>query len=197
MRLLQSKAFWLLLFVSGFVPLLTLVATGIWGDLGVEPAKYVVEYLGESALIVLLLTLSLTPLRKLSYFKGVARYRRMLGLFALFYAALHLFTYGFLLVDWYNFLEDLYKRPYVIAGALAFLILLVLGVTSPKAMVKRLGGRWKSLHRMVYLALFLVLVHVCWQVRSDYFEFAVYSLVAAILMSFRFSYFKSLVLRSN
>lgn len=197
MAVTKSRWFWCCILLLGLAPLLSLIAIGVWGDLGSEPAKYVVEYLGESALWVLMLTLAVSPLRRFKSLSWLLRYRRMLGLYVLFYACLHLSAYGLLLVDWLNFVEDLYQRPYVMVGALAFVILFVLGVTSPKAMVRRLGRRWKSLHRLVYVALALVLIHVLWQSRSDYTEVFIYSMLSLALLSFRYSYFKQLIFRSN
>ncbi len=117
----------------------------------------------------------------------------MLGLFVFFYALLHLSAYALLLVDWQNFVEDLYSRLYVTAGFVAFVILLLLALTSPRVVVRRLGRCWKPLHRMVYLAVFVALIHVFWQVRSDYTEVAFYALIALVLLSFRLSYLKKRV----
>ena len=97
-----------------------------------------------------------------------------------------------LLVDWQNLIEDLYKRLYVTMGFLAFLIITALAVTSPKKMVKRMGRRWKPLHRMIYLAVLLVLIHVWWQVRSDYSEALSYAVIVFVLLLFRMKYFRGL-----
>ncbi|TNC79832.1 MAG: sulfoxide reductase heme-binding subunit YedZ [Oleiphilus sp.] len=195
MRGFYKSAFaWCLVFFSCLLPLSYIIVRALWGDLGAEPAKVVVEFLGETALILLFCVLSLSPSRKVEVLSGLNRFRRMLGLYVFFYALLHLLAYATLLVDWQNFLEDLYQRLYVTVGFAAFLILLVLSITSPKAMVKKLGRKWKSVHRMVYLALALVLVHVLWQTRSDYGEVVIYALMAFVLLSFRSSYFKSLLI---
>lgn len=191
----KSRSFWCLIFLVGLLPLFSLVGIGVWGDLGSEPAKYVVEYLGESALWVLLLTLAVTPLKRFASLSWLLRFRRMIGLYCLFYASLHLLAYGLLLVDWFNFVEDLYQRPYVMVGMLAFVILLLLGITSPKRMLRKLGRRWKSLHRLIYVSVVLVLVHVWWQSRSDYAEVVMFAVFALVLLSFRHAYFKQLLLR--
>lgn len=187
--MLNTKAAWSLIFISALLPLVYILVVAVWGDLGAEPAKAMVEFLGEAALWLLLVTLSVTPLRRFSLLRSLLRYRRMLGLFAFFYASLHLLAYGALLVDWQNFVEDLYKRLYVTMGFLAFVILLALAVTSPKVMVRRLGRRWRPLHRLVYLAALLVLVHVWWQTRSDYGELLLYASVLSALLIARFRYF--------
>lgn len=189
----RTKAAWFVFFAAGFLPLVYIIAVAFQGSLGAEPAKALVEYLGEVAILLLLFVLSLTPLRKIKVLSGVNRFRRMLGLFVFFYALLHLSAYALLLVDWQNFVEDLYSRLYVTAGFVAFVILLLLALTSPRVMVRRLGRRWKPLHRMVYLAVFVALIHVFWQVRSDYTEVASYALIALVLLSFRLSYFKKRV----
>jgi sulfoxide reductase heme-binding subunit YedZ len=189
----RTKAAWFVFFAAGFLPLVYITAVAFQGSLGAEPAKALVEYLGEVAILLLLFVLSLTPLRKIKVLSGVNRFRRMLGLFVFFYALLHLSAYALLLVDWQNFVEDLYSRLYVTAGFVAFVILLLLALTSPRVMVRRLGRRWKPLHRMVYLAVFVALIHVFWQVRSDYTEVASYALIALVLLSFRLSYFKKRV----
>ncbi len=183
------KPVWSVLFVGSLSPLLYLCWLTANNGLGVEPAKYVVEFLAETALVFLLLTLSVSPLAKVRVIKGVLRYRRMIGLYALFYAVLHVLSYGLFLVDWQNFLEDLYKRAYISVGLVAFVILCALGATSPRVMVKRLGKRWKVLHRYVYLAAMLVIVHYWWQVRSDYTAPLIYGLVLLVLLSFRWRVF--------
>lgn len=189
----RTRAAWLIFFTAGFIPFVYILVVAFQGSLGAEPAKALVEYLGEVAILLLLLVLSLTPLRRISVLSGLNRFRRMLGLFVFFYALLHLSAYALLLVDWQNFVEDLYSRLYVTAGFVAFVILLLLALTSPRVMVRRLGRRWKPLHRMVYLAVFVALIHVFWQVRSDYTEVASYALIALVLLSFRLSYFKKRV----
>lgn len=190
----KSVFAWCIVFVSALLPLGYIVVRALWGDLGAEPAKVVVEFLGETALIMLLCVLSLTPLRRVALLAGLNRFRRMLGLYVFFYASLHLLAYATLLVDWQNFVEDLMQRLYVTVGFAAFLILLVLSVTSPKFMVRKLGRKWKPVHRFVYLALLLALVHVLWQARSDYGEVVVYALLAFFLLSFRWDFFKSRLL---
>ena len=176
---------WWFIFIACLAPLPYIVYRLVINNLGAEPAKALVEFLGETSLIVLFVTLAVTPLSKVKVLPSFVKYRRMLGLWVFFYACLHLLSYGVFLVDWRNFIEDLYQRPYVIVGALAFLILLALAVTSPRAAIKKLGKKWKLLHRWVYLATFLVVVHVYWQLRADYFEALVYFVIFLVLMSFR------------
>lgn len=178
----KSRKGWWVVFISAIIPFVWLVYRVVINDLGVEPGKTVLEYLGETAISFLLITLSITPLKKKLGIGVFVRYRRMLGLYCLFYACLHVVSYGLFIVDWYDFFGSLYKRPYVIVGALAFSILIALGVTSPKAMVRKLGKSWKKLHRLVYVAALLVVVHVWWQSRSDFTEPLIYLVIFLVLM---------------
>ncbi len=167
------------------LPLLLLGVRVANNQLGPEPAEYLVHYLGEWALYILFFTLSVSPLNRLFRKLGLVRYRRMVGLWCLAYAFLHSLAYPVFLADWANLVEDLVQRPYIIVGALALVVLVVLGVTSPQRMVRRMGRRWKSVHRGIYAVLFLVLLHVWWQVRSDYTDALVYTCVAVVLMYYR------------
>lgn len=174
-----------IVFVAFLVPALAIFYLAFANRLGAEPAKALVELLGETALIVLILTLSVTPLRKIKLLPSFVGYRRMLGLYAFFYAFLHVLSYGVFLVDWQNFVEDLYKRPYIIMGAGAFLILFSLALTSTKYAIRKLGKNWKRLHRLVYVAAVVIVIHVYWQTRSDYFEALVFAVIIAILLLLR------------
>ena len=188
----KSKLFWLCLFLSSLLPLFYIILAAANNKLGAEPAKALVEFLGETALMFLIATLSISPMQGLKVFNGLVRHRRMLGLYVFFYACLHVFSYGFFLVDWQNLVEDIYKRPYVSMGFMAFIILTALALTSPKFMLKLMGRRWKPLHRLIYIAAVLVLVHVLWQVRSDYSEALIYAFFVLGLLLFRVRYFRSL-----
>lgn len=178
-------AVWWALFLAFLTPLSYISWRLIENDLGAEPAKALVEFLGETALWLLLITLSVTPLSRLRSIPSLVRYRRMIGLFVFFYAVLHIASYGLFLVDWANFVEDLYQRKYISVGAVAFLIIAALAVTSPRFMLRKLGRKWKSLHKMIYLASILVVVHVIWQVRADYTEAALYGFLVGVLLFLR------------
>lgn len=176
---------WWSLFISLMLPAPYIFSMALTNQLGAEPAKALVEFLGEAALVILILTLSVTPLRKFRALPSFVRYRRMIGLYSFFYAFLHVFSYGAFLVDWSNFVEDLYKRPYVIAGALGFLILVALALTSFKFVIRKMGKSWKRLHRLIYLSAFAALVHVYWQARSDYLEAILFAFPLIILLLLR------------
>ncbi|MDX1451206.1 MAG: protein-methionine-sulfoxide reductase heme-binding subunit MsrQ [Oleiphilaceae bacterium] len=186
---------WWVLFLAMSVPLLVLGERVISNSLGPEPAKALVLYLGEWAIIALFVTLSISPLKRLTGKSYWLRYRRMLGLWCLAYALLHGLAYALLLADWSEVFAEIARRPFLLVGFLALLVLIALGVTSPKSMVRRLGRKWKKLHRLIYLVLLLVLVHVWWQVRSDFGEALLYTMLALLLMAFRLPLFRRSVVR--
>ena len=157
------------------------------GLLDPDPGKVLMDRLGLGALVFLLITLSMTPLQRISGWSGWIVVRRQLGLWCFAYIALHLMAYlVFILgLDWGQFGVELRKRPYIIVGALGFLGLLVLAATSNRYSQKRLGARWKKLHKLVYVILGLGLLHFLWIVRSDIREWAIYAAVGGLLMVLR------------
>jgi len=159
-----------------------------WADvLGPDPGKVLVDRLGLGTLVLLLITLSMTPLQKLTGWAGWIAVRRQLGLWCFAYVVLHLSGYtAFILgFDWSQLGVELRKRPYIIVGTLGFLCLLVLAVTSNRYSQRRLGSRWKKLHRLVYVILGLGLLHMLWIVRADLKEWAVYASIGALLIALR------------
>ena len=154
--------------------------------LGPDPGKVVVQFLGETALVMLLLTLALTPVQRIFRLRVVVL-RRMTGLFAFFYASLHVVSYiGFLLgFEVSEFYADLLKRPYITAGMGALLILVPLAATSTAKLRRKLGANWKRLHRGVYLAAILAIIHLFWQTRSDFTESLAYSALLFGLLGYR------------
>lgn len=178
----RSRSAWCLFFLASLLPFLYLLVRIVSNDLGVEPGIVVLEHLGTSAIVFLLITLAVSPIKRWLGVKWLLGYRRMFGLYCLFYAFLHVLSYGLFIVEWHDFVGSLYKRPYVVMGALAFSILIALGITSPKFMVKKMGRRWKSLHRLIYLSAAFIIVHVWWQSRSDFLEAFLYLMVFFLLM---------------
>ena len=153
-----------------------------------NPIKDITEATGDWTLRFLLLTIAVTPIRRVTGWHGAIRYRRMLGLFAFFYALLHLATYVWLdqFFDWGAMLRDIGKRRFITAGLTAFLCLLPLALTSTKGMVRRLGGkRWQRLHRLVYAAAAAGVIHYYWLVKADVRRPLLYALAAAILLGAR------------
>jgi len=173
------------------------IAAAVWpmlwlyqalGDLlGPDPGKVLVDRLGLGTLVLLLITLSMTPMQKLTGWAGWIAVRRQLGLWCFAYVVLHLCSYmAFILgFDWSQLTVELRKRPYIIVGALGFLGLLALAVTSNRYSQRRLGSRWKKLHRLVYVILGLGLLHMLWIVRADLEEWAIYAFIGALLLLLR------------
>lgn len=172
------------LFLLCLLPLGLLVLRAINNELGANPVEALTHETGDWALRFLLLSLAVTPLRIMTGKAWLIRYRRMLGLFAFFYAMTHFVIY--LWIDqsflWPEIIADIVKRPYITIGFAAFLILLPLAVTSTKGMVRRLGRRWSQLHRGVYVAAFLGVLHFLWLVKADYREPGIYLVVFLLLM---------------
>ncbi len=164
-----------------------LLQQGSAHELGADPGKEIVQFLGEWALRFLILTLFVTPLRQLLKWAPVARIRRMLGLFTFFYAFVHLMSYFVFLLELNinDVLTDVIKRPYITIGFLAFLILLPLAITSNRWMIRRMKQRWKKLHQFVYLAAIMAVVHLVWLTRTDYTQAVIYSALVALLLLFR------------
>jgi sulfoxide reductase heme-binding subunit YedZ len=156
---------------------------------GPEPGRYLLLNIGIGALWLLLFTLSLTPLTKLTRWKGFALIRRQLGLWSLAYATLHMLSYALFILglNWALLGSEIIKRPYIIVGMIALIGLAVLGATSNRWAMKRLGKRWKPLHKFSYAILGLVLLHFFWVVRADMQEWAMYAAIAALIMSTRLS----------
>lgn len=155
--------------------------------LGPDPGKVLVDRLGLGTLILLLITLCMTPLARLTGWGGWMAVRRQLGLWCFAYAVLHVTFYALFILglDWGQLGVELVKRPYIIVGGLALLGLLALAVTSNRYSQRRLGRRWKSLHKLVYGVLLLGLLHMLWIVRSDLEEWLIYAGVGAVLLIVR------------
>jgi len=155
--------------------------------LGPDPGKVLVDRLGLGVLTLLLITLSMTPLQKLSGWAGWIAVRRQLGLWSFAYAVLHLSAYlVFILgLDWSQLGVELSKRPYIIVGSLGLVGLFVLAATSNRYSQRRLGVRWRKLHRLVYGILGLGLLHMLWIVRADLKEWAIYASIGALLLVLR------------
>ncbi|WP_153774527.1 protein-methionine-sulfoxide reductase heme-binding subunit MsrQ [Pseudomonas sp. MNR3A] len=155
--------------------------------LGPDPGKILVDRLGLGALVFLLVTLGMSPLQRLTGWGGWIVARRQLGLWCFAYIVLHMTAYMVFILglDWGQLGVELRKRPYIIVGVIAFLGLLALAVTSNRYSQRRLGARWKKLHKLVYVILGLGLLHFLWIVRSDLLEWAIYAGVGALLMVMR------------
>lgn len=178
------------LFLAALLPLARLVWLGFADGLGANPVEFVIRSLGTWTLVLLLVTLSVTPLRLATGWAWPMRLRRMFGLFTFFYAVLHFSAYLWL-DQWFDLAaiwKDIAKRPYITVGFAALLLLVPLAVTSTNAWVRRLGGRnWQRLHRLVYAIALLAILHFWWQkaAKNDIGEPLLYALVIAGLLGVR------------
>lgn len=179
-----------LVFALALAPLLLLLARtlGMGGlTLGANPVAEIIHELGTWGLNFLLLTLAITPLRRLTGSPQWLRFRRMLGLYAFAYLLLHFATYVVIdqTLDWAILIEDVLERPWITLGFAALLLLVPLAVTSTQGWMRRLGGRWQRLHRLVYVATALGIWHYWWQVKLDVAQPLAYAAAFAALMGFR------------
>ncbi len=170
------------------IPAVWLVGRGVVGDLGANPIEEITHDTGIWALRLLLATLAITPLRQLTAWGQLMPLRRLVGVFAFFYACLHVSTY--VVLDWFfdveAIMDDVLNRPYITAGFTGFVLLVPLALTSTKAMVRRLGGRrWQQLHRLVYLSAVAGATHFLWQAKADLRRPAIYAGWLALLLGFR------------
>jgi sulfoxide reductase heme-binding subunit YedZ len=183
--------FWrrVLIFSLSLIPLVFIVYKTLTNQLGADPAKTIVLFTGEWAIYFLFITLAVTPLRRLITYKNVhfrwlQTHRRMLGLFTLFYAVLHLLAFlVFILgLDFSRFAKEMIERPYILVTIPAVILLIALGVTSTKAMMRRLGKNWIRLHKSIYFIAILAWVHVFIQVRSSYFQAVLLGIILLMLL---------------
>ncbi|MDF3031782.1 MAG: sulfoxide reductase heme-binding subunit YedZ [Moraxellaceae bacterium] len=177
----------LVLFPLFLCPLFWLLWSGFGGGLGPDPAKTFVDQNGLWAFRFLLLCLAMTPLRYLTRRSFWGRYRRMLGLFAFFYACVHVISYVFLLFGgrWSEIVVELAKRPYIMVGAMAFVMLIPLAITSTRGWQRKMGRGWVRLHTLIYPAGFLVLLHFLWVKKLGLEAIWPYALLLVLLIGMR------------
>jgi methionine sulfoxide reductase heme-binding subunit len=179
------------LFVVCLVPFFVLIFKAVTGNLGTNPIEEVRLFTGDWTLYFLLITLGVTPLRKISGWNGLIRYRRMLGLYAFFYACLHFLSYIILdqFFDWEEIWLDVLKRPYITIGTAAFVLMIPLAVTSTNNMMKKLGKNWKHLHSLIYLIATLGVLHFLWLVKADIREPVLMGIILISLLVLRLPWF--------
>ena len=161
---------------------------GIWQDtLGANPLEAVIRGLGDWGLRILLITLLISPLRRLLNWPQLLRTRRMLGLYAYFYVVLHLCGYLWFdqFFDWEEIWFDILERPFITVGMVTVVLLTPLAVTSTKGMIRRMGKNWKRLHTLVYPISILALIHFWWMVKQDIREPIIYSVILGLLLGER------------
>ena len=184
------RALKVLVFLLCLTPLGLLVWKGYQQDLGANPVDVITRATGKWTLVFLLITLSVTPVRKLAALPWLIRLRRMLGLFAFFYGTLHLTTYVWLdkFFNVQEMLHDIVKRRFITAGMTAFALMLPLALTSTAGWIRRLGGkRWQMLHRLIYFSATAAVIHFVWLVKADKRRPFMYGVVLLLLLAYRFA----------
>lgn len=181
---LASKA---ALFLACIIPLGLLGFDAYTDNLGANPIEVITRTTGTWTLVFLLITLSITPLRRISGWHWLIRLRRMFGLFAFFYACLHFTTYIWLdqFFDIESIVKDVSKRPFITMGFFSFALILPLAVTSTSGMIRRLGKRWQQLHRLVYVTAIGGVVHFMWLVKADRRQPLIYGTILTLLLGCR------------
>ncbi len=177
------------IFINSLVPLVLLLWDVYRNRVGPNPLEFATRTTGMLTLIFLCLTVAVTPLRKIFGVNSIVKFRRMIGLFAFFYGALHLLTY-----IWFDRLfnlisvgQDVARRPFILIGMIAFILMVPLAITSTNKMVKRLGGkRWARLHRLVYVAAIAAVVHFWMLVKSDSSLPLTFAFIVLFLLGYRF-----------
>ena len=176
-------------FMGGLYPLARIVLLGFTGGLGANPIEFITRSTGLWTLVFLCITLAVTPVRRLTGLNALLRFRRMLGLFAFFYVVLHFTTYVWFdkWFDVFAMLKDIVKRPFILVGFSAFVLLIPLAVTSPKAMVRKLGRRWQTLHKLIYPIAVLAILHFWWMKagKHDLFLPKIYGSIVVALLAWR------------
>jgi sulfoxide reductase heme-binding subunit YedZ len=181
-----------LIFIISLWPILSLSVAIFLNNLGANPVEFIERHFGKWALIFLCLTLSMTPLRRITHMNQWILYRRMLGLFTFFYATVHLLCYIGLDYHfaWIDIKNDIIKHRYVLVGFLGWLLLLPLAITSSDNMMRKLKFNWKRLHRLIYLIAILGVLHFLWLVKKDITEPLIYAFIIFILFLLRLNMFK-------
>jgi sulfoxide reductase heme-binding subunit YedZ len=177
-----------LIFINSLIPLTLLLWDWYFNQLGANPVEFFLRTTGVLTLSFLLITLAVTPLRKIFGWNQLIKLRRMLGLYAFFYGCVHLITYSVFdkSLDLSAIISDIWQRPFITVGMTALFLMVPLAVTSTNGMIKRLGGKnWQKLHRLTYAAAIFGLIHYFWIQKSDYFYPILFGLVLAGLLGYR------------
>jgi sulfoxide reductase heme-binding subunit YedZ len=174
-------------FIVCLWPLGTIILDIYYNNLGAEPVKKIMNHFGEWTLIFICLTLTMSPLKRITNLGFWIKFRRMLGLFVFFYATIHLLTYVGLdyRFDWEPIINDVLKKKYIFIGFSAWLLLIPLAITSSQKMIKILGRNWKNLHRLVYLIAVFGSLHYIWLSKTIFFKPLIYTLIIVVLLALR------------
>ena len=187
-RLLSRRWVKIPVFILCLVPGLLLAWKGLHQDLGANPVEFITHATGDWTLRFLAITLTVSPLRRLLGLPDLIRFRRMLGLFAFFYGCLHFTTYLWLdkFFDFHEIVKDVWKRPFITMGFLAFISMAPLALTSTAGWIRRLGGRrWQMLHRLIYVSAIAGVIHYYWLVKSDVRKPVLYAAIVGLLLAER------------
>jgi methionine sulfoxide reductase heme-binding subunit len=191
---MSTKQLKIATFLLCLLPVLMLAWRGTHAGLGANPVEFVTHSTGDWTLRLLLITLAVTPARRLLEMPSLIRFRRMFGLFTFFYACLHFLTYIWFdkFFDMEAMLKDIGKRPFITIGFASLLLMIPLAVTSTAAWIRRLGGkRWQRLHRLIYLIAAGGVIHYYWLVKSDTRLPALYGAILGVLLAYRWFAFKA------
>ena len=174
-------------FILCLWPLGIIILDIYFNNLGAEPVKKIMNHFGEWTLIFICLTLTMSPLKRITNLSFWIKFRRMLGLFVFFYATVHLLTYVGLdyRFDWDPIINDVLKKKYIFIGFSAWLLLIPLAITSSQKMIKILGRNWKNLHRLVYVIAIFGSLHYIWLSKTIFFKPLVYTLIIVVLLALR------------
>lgn len=176
-----------LVFAACLVPVALLVLGAFRQELGANPIEKITHATGDWTLRFLLITLAITPLRRITGINELISFRRMTGLFAFFYGTLHFLTYIWLdkFFDWHEIVKDVYKRPFITAGFTAFVLMIPLAITSTKGWIRRLGKKWTVLHRLIYGSAIAGVIHYIWLVKKDVRKPEIYAAILGGLLLWR------------
>ncbi|ABF40011.1 Ferric reductase-like transmembrane subunit [Candidatus Koribacter versatilis Ellin345] len=176
-----------LVFIACLMPVANMAFGGFRAQLGANPIEAITHETGDWTMILIMTTLAITPLRRITGISELISFRRMIGLFAFFYGTLHFLTYIWLdkFFDMHEIVKDVYKRPFITAGFTAFVLMIPLALTSTKGWIRRLGKKWTALHRLIYGTALAGVVHYIWLTKRDEAKPFMYAVILAALMLWR------------
>ena len=176
-----------LVFIACLMPIANMAFGGFRAQLGANPIEAITHETGDWTIRMLLATLAITPLRRITGINELISFRRMIGLFAFFYGTLHFLTYIWLdkFFDWHEIVKDVYKRPFITAGFTGFVLMIPLAITSTKGWIRRLGKKWTMLHRLIYISATAGVVNYIWLVKKDIRKPMIYAVILAVLLLWR------------
>ena len=188
----MKKYFKFGVFTLSLIPFLIITYKIFFNQLGPEPVKEITHHTGEWTLIFIIITLAMSPLKKITKLNIWISFRRMLGLFVFFYATIHLMTYVVIdyRFDWQQIYNDVLKKKYIFIGFSAWLLLIPLAVTSSQKMIKLLKQNWKKLHRLIYIIAIFGALHYIWLSKTIFFKPLIFAVIIIVLLMFRLNFRK-------